>query len=133
MKKIKETCAECGSDNLWQGYDVMLPLKMVHDDTLTLNEYSDGSFNEYIVCMNCDADEPETIVEEVDVLDMEATYCEGCGVLCIADLCTDCLPKEESFPCNECDCEYGDGSCSDCIEIQRAEGRYEELWEDEDA
>ena len=40
--------------------------------------------------------------------------------------------EKESFPCNECGCEYGDGSCSDCLEIQRAEGRYEELWEDEE-
>ena len=74
-----------------------------------------------------------TYLKTKGLIDMEATYCEGCGVLCIADLCTDCLHKEESFPCNECDCEYGDGSCSDCIEIQRAEGRYEELWEDDDA
>ena len=40
--------------------------------------------------------------------------------------------EKESFPCNECGCEYGDGSCSDCLEIQRTEGRYEELWGDKE-
>jgi len=32
--------------------------------------------------------------------------------------------------CSECRVPEGDGSCSDCLDQQRSEGRYEELWDD---
>ena len=56
MKKIIERCDECGGQDLYQGYDVMLPLTNLHNNTLTLNHYADGSFNTYVFCMDCDTD-----------------------------------------------------------------------------
>ena len=29
--------------------------------------------------------------------------------------------------CRACDCVMGDGSCCDCLEIQRKDGRYKDL------
>ena len=60
---ITERCAECGSEDLYQGYDVMLPLEKLHNNTLELDDYLDGSFNEYVYCMNC-GDEVDTAVAE---------------------------------------------------------------------
>ena len=38
--------------------------------------------------------------------------------------------KGKKLICSECDEPEGDGSCSECLEQQREEGRYEELWDE---
>ena len=40
------------------------------------------------------------------------------------------IAKSDKKICPECDEPKGDGSCSDCLEQQREEGRYEELWDE---
>ena len=65
MYKITEHCSECDSTDLWQGYDVMIPLEMLHADTLTVNEYSDGSYNSYVWCNGCDDECMGTYTKEI--------------------------------------------------------------------
>jgi len=65
MKKITEHCSECHSTDLWQGYDAMIPLEKLHDDTITGDDYADGSFNEYVWCNGCDDECMDTYTKEV--------------------------------------------------------------------
>ena len=66
MKKITEYCSKCHSTDLWGGYDLMLSLKDYNDHTLTLEDYQDGSFNEYTWCTQCDDECMETYTKEQD-------------------------------------------------------------------
>jgi hypothetical protein len=65
MKNITEHCEECHGTDLWQGFDVMIPLEKLHDGTLTGDDYADGSFNEYVWCNGCDDECMGTYTKEV--------------------------------------------------------------------
>jgi len=42
------------------------------------------------------------------------------------------IQKQETQLCPLCHVLEGDGSCCDCLEIQRDQGRYEGLWDDDE-
>ena len=66
MKKITEHCSKCHSTDLWQGYDVMISLERLHDDDLGLDDYADGSYNDYVWCTGCDDECMKTYTKEVE-------------------------------------------------------------------
>ena len=66
MYKITEHCSKCHSTDLWQGYDVMISLERLHDDDLGLDDYADGSYNDYVWCTGCDDECMETYTKEVE-------------------------------------------------------------------
>ena len=65
MYKITEHCEECHSTDLWQGYDVMISLEKLHNDDLGLNDYVDGSYNDYVWCNGCDNECMKTYTKEI--------------------------------------------------------------------
>ncbi len=65
MYKITEHCSKCHSTDLWQGYDVMISLERLHDDDLGLDDYADGSYNDYVWCTGCDDECMETYTKEI--------------------------------------------------------------------
>jgi len=66
MKKITEHCSKCHSTDLWQGYDVMIPLEKLHNGTITDDDYADGSYNDYVWCTGCEDECMETYTKEVE-------------------------------------------------------------------
>lgn len=61
MKEKISRCVDCGSTDLHQGYDIMIPL---NKEPLELLDFLDGEYNDFIWCCDCE-DECQGI-EEVD-------------------------------------------------------------------
>lgn len=47
--KYYDTCAECGSNDVFQGYDVMMPI----NKKATIDHYKNGEYSGYFWCNNC--------------------------------------------------------------------------------
>ena len=60
-KTYTTRCEDCGSTDLHQGYDIMLPL---NKDLLELEDFLDGEYNDFIWCNGCDNE--TQVIEEVD-------------------------------------------------------------------
>jgi hypothetical protein len=57
-----EVCEHCGSDELFRGYDVTLPINKV----LEISDFLQGEWNDYTFCVNCKEECYETVEIERD-------------------------------------------------------------------
>ena len=61
--RITERCKECGSVDLYIGYDAMLSLDAYNNNELEHAGYLDGDVNDYIYCPHC-GDEVDTVEDD---------------------------------------------------------------------